>query len=658
MTTHYRNGGGLSSFVDKCTLASELKSVGDSSSQRQFIQRGRKQKDGKFDPATLRNIKLSLLMTKLGCRRLAHTYAVEKGGMSSRQARRHVNKGTVPNFKVRLSNSLDLQGLKVIDQNITDVFASGIYDDLIDDVDKRCVHLLVDGVATEERLDLDVSQIPNQITGLCGHCTETNFVRIDDIERVERDLDRDGTDTTKIHFAKEVDVYAFAINDRHQTSIVPVALIPTCKKDYEVGESTNTVTTVARVICDRYHQLGMHNKLGPLTTANSDGAAQFRKGMGKLLDNLIPEDIRAVYVECLLFNVAGGPLGMTISCDLDHLGKRFRARIKTAVGISIGVVNFTKTDLAMILAYAGIVTDVNVAEKLFNPEDLMDVSELVQCLDAIGKLAMVPFVQFPSDWRAERGNRTIYEEVKLLGAVVRSMCTMIIGHEGAASEEGVHLSVSEYLTVCSRLSHLLFFLFRRNKTRFCAAQNYRNWQDTVKNMFVTVSVAKKNGVKNFYFFLNTNKALEQLFGILRSMRQGTMNFDCLDLRDRIGDAGLIQWIYSEHPEWDESSRRLTNSMDRKNTRSWKGCTLLADVDVAKCWKQGRDDALAILKESGVFSDAEMDISTIVRDEPGVDMLRPYREQIGVLAGDEVAGVGVETMVVVDLSVVDDDEGDE
>ena len=150
-------------------------------------------------------------------------------------------------------------------------------------------------------------------------------------------------------------------------------------------------------------------------------------------------------------------------------------------------------------------------------------------------------------------------------------------------------------------------------------------------MFVNVSIAKKHGVKHFWFFLNTNKRLEQLFGILRSFRRGNLNFDCLDLRDRLGDAGLIQWIYSEYPEWDESSRRLTNSMDRKNTRSWKGDTVVADVDEVACWAKGREEALLIL--SGVFSAEELDIKLILHNEPGVDMLRPYREQIGVLAGD-------------------------
>ena len=163
-----------------------------------------------------------------------------------------------------------------------------------------------------------------------------------------------------------------------------------------------------------------------------------------------------------------------------------------------------------------------------------------------------------------------------------SMCAIIIEHQGPAEEKGQHLSVSEYLTVCSRLGHLLFFLFCHNKTKFIAAQNYRNWQDTIKSMFVNVSLSKKHGIEHFSFFLNTNKHLEQLFGILQSLRREDLNFSCLDLRDIIWDAGLIQLIYSEFPEWDKTPRSLTNSMDRKNTKAWEGDTSVANVNVAMC----------------------------------------------------------------------------
>ena len=54
--------------------------------------------------------------------------------------------------------------------------------------------------------------------------------------------------------------------------------------------------------------------------------------------------------------------------------------------------------------------------------------------------------------------------------------------------------------------------------------------------------------------------------------------------------------------------------------------------------------------SGVFSNDELDINLILRNEPGVDILRPYSRQVGVLAGD-MARVSE----IINLDDVADDE---
>ena len=46
MTIQFRNGGRLSSFVDKCVLSSELKTVGDISSRRQLFNVGAYKRTG------------------------------------------------------------------------------------------------------------------------------------------------------------------------------------------------------------------------------------------------------------------------------------------------------------------------------------------------------------------------------------------------------------------------------------------------------------------------------------------------------------------------------------------------------------------------------------------------------------------------------------
>jgi len=144
-----------------------------------------------------------------------------------------------------------------------------------------------------------------------------------------------------------------------------------------------------------------------------------------------------------------------------------------------------------------------------------------------------------------------------------------------------------------------------------------------------------SGVEYFWWFLNTYKRIEQLFGITRSMRGGNLNYDCLDLRDRLGDSALVQWIYAQYPQWDEASRRLNSSANRKNIISWKGDTKVAGVNVAVCLREGSDKAIGYLKESKRFSDDELYVDKILAAEPGVDMLHPYsrRRMVSVRAGD-------------------------
>jgi hypothetical protein len=279
----------------------------------------------------------------------------------------------------------------------------------------------------------------------------------------------------------------------------------------------------------------------------------------------------------------------------------------------------------------------------------MDVNEMVRCLYSIGKLSEVVMHDFPADWRSVPENSQKVREVRVLGRISLLMCASIVGHGDDISTAGNHMSISEYLTALSELGHLLFILYRRQRTNFIAAQNYRNWQEMIKSMFISVTLAKANNISDWYWFLDTNKRIEQFFGIVRSLRGGDMNFDVSGLKYRVGDASLIDWIYAQHPEWKRDSRHLISSIDRKNTRSWNGCTKTAKVDEVKCWTDGRKRAFDILRDSRIFDAAELDIEAILIAEPGVDMFCPYRQQIGVLAGDRAS------YNLVDLEDADDDE---
>ena len=306
---------------------------------------------------------------------------------------------------------------------------------------KKClVHILVDGVAIDERADLDESIIPHQVTGFCRHCTDTNFVTYDDALRIEEGLE-EGT----FHLAKEAEVFVLTFNSGEFTSAVVLCISPTCKKDEIIGESTNTVKEILSTILHHWHSYPQHFRDNYiLSTIASDGAPAFRKGVGQVLSKDLSAVVRAVYVtggkvNCKLLNLTGSPEDITGTVDLDHLLKRLRARVKTNMGITIFTCNFNKVDITHILAITGIVTSKDEAHRLFHPEDLMDVLETVKCMYAIGRLADMEWYDYPAQWRSGLGNQHKYKELRLLGAVAKMACTAIVGHEDDITEEGNHL---------------------------------------------------------------------------------------------------------------------------------------------------------------------------------------------------------------------------
>lgn len=655
-TVHIRNGGGVASFIEKLSNAASYKVVGHGTHARTLVQRGRTQSDGKpFDREAYKILLMTILMWKMGNRNLVQTFKFGYGGLSSRQARRHMNEyGTVPSFKPGITSCINEQGSAIIIKNMDNLFLDPMFAAILPQ--KKClVHILVDGVAVEERLNIDESILPHQVTGLCRHCPDATFNAYDDATRINEGLDE------HFHLAKEAEVVVLTFNSGEFTSVIVLCISPTCKKDDIVGESTNTIKEILATILERwnsYHYQDLRERF-ILSTISSDGAPAFRKGVGQVLNKDLSPAVRSVYVDatngqkhCQLLNLTGSVEDVTGAVDLDHLLKRLRARVKTQMGITIFNCNFTKVDIAHILAITGVVESADEANRLFHPEDLMDVAETVKCMYAIGRLATMEWHEYPADWRSVHENQHKHKELRLLGYVAKLSCTAVVGHEDNISEEGNHLSISDYLIVLSKLAHLLFFLYRKNRTDFIPAQNYRNWQETVKNMFISVTKAKKSGVEDFYWFLNTSKKIEEFFGIMRSFAGGNLNFDCLELRNRAGDAATCDWIYGQHPEWKEPSRRLTNSIDRKNVRSWRGDTKVANVNEVACWNMGRDQALEILRSSRLFSANDLNINRILEMEPGVDMFRPYCRTIGVLAGDRAE------YDLIDLDGEADDEEEE
>ena len=64
------------------------------------------------------------------------------------------------------------------------------------------VSIYADGVNVDERLCLNMSQIPHQVIGCCCHMSDTNFINYKDEARIKDGLN------VEFHLASEVEVFA------------------------------------------------------------------------------------------------------------------------------------------------------------------------------------------------------------------------------------------------------------------------------------------------------------------------------------------------------------------------------------------------------------------------------------------------------------------
>ena len=236
---------------------------------------------------------------------------------------RHVNQlGTVQNFKLRLTSCMDEQGMQAIEVNMDDIFLSEQFLSFLPK-EKCLAYLCIDGVATDERLNLVESQISHQVTGLCRHCVTTTLNTFADAQRIENDSEKDD-----IHFVKEAEVFCIGLNHGTFISFIPVFISPTCKKDDVVQESTDTVREILSTTTKKWYSLPISKKC-IFSTCASDGAPQFRKAVSQVLNKDLPKDVHDIYISSQgeaifpLLNLVGESEGATATCDNNHLVKLF-----------------------------------------------------------------------------------------------------------------------------------------------------------------------------------------------------------------------------------------------------------------------------------------------------------------------------------------------
>ena len=77
-----------------------------------------------------------------------------------------------------------------------------------------------------------------------------------------------------------------------------------------------------------------------------------------------------------------------------------------------------------------------------------------------------------------------HTELELREILAGSLAAMIVGRKTRVNQESDLMSIAEYLTNCSAFGFIVPFLFRYILAYFFSAQYYRNYQDSVKDMFM------------------------------------------------------------------------------------------------------------------------------------------------------------------------------
>ena len=115
------------------------------------------------------------------------------------------------------------------------------------------------------------------------------------------------------------------------------------------------------------------------------------------------------------------------------------------------------------------------------------------------------------------------------------MATALTGIEKQHTKEVInkdddnHVSMSTLLILLLELSHLLLVMHREYKGQYLAPQNYTNWKDYVKSTCTSVSLNEYYNDNKHWSWTDSNQNLEELFGIVRIMKEGDMNCSILHL---------------------------------------------------------------------------------------------------------------------------------
>ena len=167
-------------------------------------------------------------------------------------------------------------------------------------------------------------------------------------------------------------------------------------------------------------------------------------------------------------------------------------------------------------------------------------------------------------------------------------------------------SIAQLLRGLARVSFLILFLYRANKTSFVPGQLYHDLQATIRAKFHLVAEAQRCCPhQKLYLWMAGTDGLENLFAVVRCLTHAR-NVDSKELGERFSAAVQVEHVYEKHRDLKRVSARLNGSLDHMNTRHWdengpSNNTSVEGVDLSSCWYDGGRDAVITLQGHPSYS---------------------------------------------------------
>ena len=512
--------------------------------------------------------------------------------------------------------------------------------------EERAVYvLMMDDVKGSSRVR--VSDHDGCLRGVCYHgrgVIDPKLISFVQAKQVAQKL-HDG----EIHHATEITNIALARNSEKGYSPVVVATSAGCSK----GDPIERTKLLLHYALKIWHEdTRGYSMRGPITTLQPDGASLFVKAAQGMFFAKKMETSHPLHPELFqlkLYNMFVGVdpeyFRVAAGCEQKHAGKRARERAKSQAGMSVGAVNCQKITGSLWRNMMDAAKDqLGISDtdihKMFATgfADAQRVAPMILFFRTVTKMGDLPTEAF-GDMSATFAN--LHKDIRLYSRFALLLSTLLADKRP---------SLADHLMNVSELSHLLFVIYRRHRTNFLPSQNYRNQQAMYRSLYWSVATAKLEKVAEYFIFLDSGDALENIFNIVRSMYPGTA-VDLLQFEERIGAAMQVNGVFAKHPHLAKEARHLATTsvhgpLDHNNPATFLSCAegegeggqdrrrvSVGAVSILTCWSVGGERAASALMRDGLYGASEVNWAAI-DSEPETDMLRPLGKWVGVAAADD------------------------